>query len=215
MDALPSTADLLMRGYTYLAPNKKNQAGQLSQPGSYHNETGISRQDDTAGFFPVNRYAYQRSFGDCSKVVGFLMFRFVVFCNDLQRFPKLKYCGELVLAWIGAEAGTGQIPNFTVPVIKFQLIGLGAFHDRMTFCAVKTDIPHTVFCVIVMTALCNIMADLHGGKIVQVEAGIIITGSIEGILLVRGLEPENDLVIRQYCGIEGYEMRSGKAEFPP
>ena len=104
----------------------------------------------------------------------------------------------------------GEIAEFTVYVFKFQLISLGAFHDCTAFGAIEADVTHAAFHVIVMTELGDFMADFHGREVIQLEAGVIIAGSIDVIFLVRHLKPGNDLGIRQGCGIEGNEMRPGK-----
>lgn len=137
----------------------------------------------------------------------------IVFCDEFQRFPELKHGGEFVLTGVAAKATAGQIANFTILIFKFQLIDLGALHDRMTFGAIETDVTHAAFHVIVVTALGNVMADFHGREVIQIEAEIIIAGSIDVIFLVRCLEPGNDFGIRQGCRIEGNEMRPGKEEF--
>ena len=137
----------------------------------------------------------------------------IVFCDEFQRFPELKHGGEFVLTGVAAKATAGQIANFTILIFKFQLIDLGALHDRMTFGAIETDVTHAAFHVIVVTALGNVMADFHGREVIQIEAGIIVAGSIDIVFLVRRLKPGNDLGIRKYGRIKCDEMRPCKEEF--
>ena len=136
----------------------------------------------------------------------------IVFCDEFQRFPELKHGGELMLTGVTAKTVAGQIPDLPILALKFQLIDLGAFHDRSTLGAIEADVPHTALHVVVMTAFSNIMADFHGREVIQLKAGIIIAGYIDIFLFIRSLEPGDDLGIGQRCGIEGDEMRSGEEE---
>ena len=187
--------------------------GEKQRPSSSRTEDRFTlSEEDAAGIFTINRKAHECAFDNRSKIVGGLMLRLVVLRNQFQSLPELEHGSELVLTGIAAETVAGQIPDLPILALKFQLIDLGAFHDRSTLGAIETDVPHTALHVVVMTALSNIVADLHGREIIQLKAGIVISGYIAIFLFIRSLEPGDDLGIGQRCGIEGDEMRSGEEE---
>ena len=165
---------------------------------------------DAAGFFPVNGDTHESAFENSCKIVGCPMLRLIIFCDAFQRFPELKHGGELMLAGIAAEAAAGQVADFAIYIFKFQLVDLTALHDRTALGAVKADVPHAAFRVIVMAALRDITADLHGRKVIQLETGIIIAGSVDITRFIRRLEPGNDFRIGEYRRVKGDEMGPGK-----
>ena len=121
----------------------------------------LSIKNHTSNVFPIHRKAQERTFDNCSKIVGCLILGLIVLCNKFQRFPELEHGGEFVLTGVAAKATAGQIANFTILIFKFQLIDLGALHDRMTFGAIETDVTHAAFHVIVVTALGNVIEQLE------------------------------------------------------
>ena len=187
--------------------------GEKQRPSSSRTEDRfILSEKDAAGIFTINRKAHECAFDNRSKIVGGLMLRLVVLRNQFQSLPELEHGSELVLTGVTAKTVAGQIPDLPIHTLKFQLIDLGAFHDRSTLGAIEADVPHTALHVVVMTAFSNIMADFHGREVIQLKAGIIIAGYIDIFLFIRSLEPGDDLGIGQRCGIEGDEMRSGEEE---
>ena len=181
-------------------------------PSSRTEDRFILSEKDAAGIFTINRKAHECAFDNRSKIVGGLMLRLVVLRNQFQSLPELEHGSELVLTGVTAKTVAGQVPNLSVLTLKFQLIGLRAFHSGAALCAIETDVPHTALHVVVMTAFSNIMADFHGREVIQLKAGIVIAGNIDVILPIRRLEPGDDLGVGQRCGIEGDEMRSGEEE---
>ena len=64
-----------------------------------------------------------------------------------------------------------------------------------------------------MSPLRNGVADLHGLQIIQLKAAAVLFGNNLRILLLRCLEPGDDLFIRECAAVKGDEVRSGKMEF--
>ena len=118
-----------------------------------------------------------------------------------------------MLAGVSAETVANQISDLAIDVVTFQLVGLCPFHNGPHPSLIQRDVPHPVFSVIVMSPLRNGVADLHGLQIIQLKAAAVLFGNNLRILLLRCLEPGDDLFIRECAAVKGDEVRSGKMEF--